>query len=395
MTTVISTPMTEPADNRTPISNFTSAKQIKLFQTLKQSRMCGQLSMTAAKGECWDFFLVNGEITYATGGLHPVRRWRRNAKIHLSETIASFKELPYQIKDIKSPYGWEYEYLFLLMREEEITFQQADNFIWAAMAEIFFDMLQAAQVVCQFTPIPNLTSRFTPISPEEVIAKADKLWQTWQNAKVADRTPNIAPNIKQLEQIQQNFSPLAYQQMKLIFNGENTIRDLSWYLKKDPLEIILSILDYIQIGWLEVNEIPDLPTPEIAANSPIPLIACVDDSPMFCYVLEQVVAETGYRFFSIQNPLTSVATLLEKKPDLLFLDVIMPHLNGYNVCEQLRKHPSFRNVPIVFLTSSDGLVDRMKAKMVGASGFLSKNVDAATCIKQINRYLKHFHQQSN
>jgi two-component system, chemotaxis family, response regulator PixG len=382
--------MTQSVDNLTPISDFTAAKQIKLFQTLKQRQLSGQLAMTSAKGENWSFFLVNGEIIYATGGGHPIRRWRRNARIHISETIANFKQLPQQIGDNDSPYGWEYEYLSLLVQQGKISFQQADNFIWAVTAEVFFDVLQATQVICQFTSIPNLTRCFTPIIAEEVIAKADKLWRNWQNAKVADRSPNLAPAIKQSDRLKQNLSIAAYQQMSQVFNGQNTIRDLAWYLKKDPLEIILSLLHYIQIGWLEANELPDLPIPAIATNSPLPLIACVDDSAMFCYVLEQVVSETGYRFLSIQNPLASIALLLEKKPDLLFLDVIMPHLSGYNICEQLRKHPTFRTVPIVFLTSNDGLIDRVKAKMVGASGFLSKNVDAATCIQQIEQHLKHF-----
>jgi two-component system, chemotaxis family, response regulator PixG len=382
--------MIQSADNITPISDFTASKQIKLFQTLKQRQLCGELVMTPAKGEKWSFFLIDGEIIYATGGIHPVRRWRRNARMYFTETIANTQQLPKHIEDANSPCGWEYDYLVMLAQEGTITFPQADAFIWSIATEIFFDVLQATQVVCQFTPIPHLTRCFTPITAEEAIAKSDRMWRDWQNAKVADRSPNLAPAIKQLEPLKQSLSPIAYQQMKLIFDGQNTIRDLAWYLKKEPLEVTVSLLNYIQIGWLEANIIPDLPIPEIATNSTIPLIACVDDSAMFCYVLEQVVAETGYRFLSIQNPLSSVAALLEKKPDLLFLDVIMPHLSGYNICEQLRKHPTFRDVPIVFLTSSDGLVDRMKAKIVGASGFLSKNVDAATCIQQINKYLKHF-----
>jgi two-component system, chemotaxis family, response regulator PixG len=385
--------MTQSIDRLIPISEFTATKQVKLFQTLKQRQLVGQLTMTSGRGEKWSFFSIDGEIVYATGGNHSVRRWRRNAKIYLSPEIASLSQLPHQMAKNDSPFGWEYEFLSLLAQEGKITAQQADNLIWAIAAEIFFDVTQADRVVCQFTPISYIPNRFTTVRPEEAIAKADQLWQSWRDAKVADRSPNLAPTIKKPELLKQSVSLQSYQQLTELLNGQNTLRDLAVYLKKDPLEVTRSFLHYIQIGWLEANEIPDLPVPEIASDKPpVPLIACVDDSAMFCHVLEQVVLETGYRFFSIQNPLNSIALLLDRQPDLLFLDVIMPHVNGYNICEQLRKHPHFRDIPIIFLTSNDGLIDRVKAKMVGASGFLSKNVDAATCIQQIEQHLKYFEQ---
>ena len=65
----------------------------------------------------------------------------------------------------------------------------------------------------------------------------------------------------------------------------------------------------------------------------------------------------------------------------------MPITNGYEVCEQIRKTPSLKDIPVIILTGKDGLIDRMRSKMVGATGFLGKPVQAEAVLKMIDKYL--------
>ena len=65
----------------------------------------------------------------------------------------------------------------------------------------------------------------------------------------------------------------------------------------------------------------------------------------------------------------------------------MPITNGYELCTQLRKTPSLKNVPVVILTGKDGLVDRMRAKMVGSNDFLSKPIKMPELLKVLNKHL--------
>ena len=76
-----------------------------------------------------------------------------------------------------------------------------------------------------------------------------------------------------------------------------------------------------------------------------------------------------------------------KKYDLVFLDVMMPNTHGYEICSQLRKAPSFRTTPIVILTGNDGIVDQVRARLVGASDFLNKPVDAGRVLSVISKHL--------
>jgi two-component system, chemotaxis family, response regulator PixG len=120
----------------------------------------------------------------------------------------------------------------------------------------------------------------------------------------------------------------------------------------------------------------------------IPLIACIDDSLSVYMTMEKIITEYGYRCFGIQDPLRIITGLLKNKPDLIFLDLVMPVTNGYEVCEQIRKTPSLANIPIVILTGNDGLIDRVRTKFVGANGFLGKPIQVAAVTKMIDKYLE-------
>jgi two-component system, chemotaxis family, response regulator PixG len=90
---------------------------------------------------------------------------------------------------------------------------------------------------------------------------------------------------------------------------------------------------------------------------------------------------------TILNPLQGISILLDRKPDLLFLDLIMPNTNGYELCTFLRKTSAFQDTPIVILTGNDGVVDRVRAKLTGASEFLSKPPESARVLQVIEKYL--------
>jgi len=168
-------------------------------------------------------------------------------------------------------------------------------------------------------------------------------------------------------------------------------------MKRDVLSVTTSLLPYLQLGLVELIKIPDLPPPiappptGIVAQPNVPtgaLIACVDDSPLMCQTLEKILVSANYQFVGINDPLRAIAILLARKPALIFLDLVMPNANGYEICGQLRKLSLFRQTPIVILTGNDGIVDRVRAKMVGSTDFLSKPVNPDTVLTTIRKYLR-------
>jgi chemotaxis family two-component system response regulator PixG len=104
--------------------------------------------------------------------------------------------------------------------------------------------------------------------------------------------------------------------------------------------------------------------------------------------MEKIITDAGYDFVGINDPLRAIAILLARKPDLIFLDLVMPNANGYEICGQLRKLAFFKHTPIVILTGNDGIVDRMRAKMVGSSDFIGKPINSLVVLDTIRKQLK-------
>ena len=376
------------------IKEFSAAKQAKLFKSLQQSRLNGRLIFTNSYQdyECC-FYLHLGQIVYATGGVHPFRRWQRNVGVHLPQiSFALQKELAAGTIDINNDF-WEYQQLINWVQQEQITEQQANQLIISIVEEVLFDITQRIDVICKIDRDHSLAPQFKLVEPQQLIDKNQRLWQNWQKAKIADRFPSMAVVILQDQQLKQSTSAHAYQNLCRLLDGNRTIRELALELKTSPLQLTRSFLPYIQSGVLGLTEVPDLlelssknhtTTPQ---NDNKPLVACVDDSAMVAFTIEQILSISGYRFLAINNPLRAISTLLEYKPDFIFLDIVMPHISGYELCSKLRQHPAFAETPIVFLTSNDGMLDRLRAKMVGSSDFMSKTIDPDKLLKLISKHL--------
>nr|WP_232826194.1 response regulator [Cyanothece sp. BG0011] len=390
-----------PPQNPISIPEFTPSRQASFFDTLKQPRFSGQLVLTSSKGDQWFFYLYLGRIMYATGGTHPVRRWRRHIARYLPEIASKLSSLQLDLASLGNQdfrLCWEYQLLCLWVEQQKISREKAARMIRSLIIEVLFDITQTMEVTCELRQDNLLSTRLVLIDADQLINEAHKQWQAWQGAKVADRSPNSAPIIRQAEELQQRTSPQVYQTLKQLLDGNQTLRDLSVRMKRDVVTVTSSLLPYVQMGLVELITIEDLsppvstptptatvPTSEVSVS---PLVACVDDSPLMCQTLEKILVGANYQFLGINDPLRAIAILLARKPAVIFLDLVMPNANGYEICGQLRKLSFFRHTPIIILTGNDGIVDRVRAKMVGSTDFMSKPVNPDSVLSAIRKHLK-------
>lgn len=385
------------------IEDFSGAKQTTFFKLLKQPRFSGELFLSDVKGQTWVFHIYLGRLTFATGGAHGFRSWKRNVLAycpHLVPFPTLFKQALQDAADRDLGHCWQYHLLCLWVEQQKITREQAAKIVRSLMVEALFDITQMRQVTYQVKQSSSSTQigmQLALLDAEQVAAEAQELWKAWQIAKVADRSPNAAPVIRQPAQLQANTSANLYQVLSKLLDGQRTLRDLALQMKRSVVDVTRSLLPYVQHGYIELVEIPDLPSPAQAvapvmpaakSASNRPLIACIDDSPLVCQSMEKMIRGANYQFLAISDPLRAIAQLMARKPDLIFLDLVMPNANGYEICGQLRKLSIFKDTPIVILTGQDGIVDRVRAKLVGASDFLSKPADLATVLGVIRKYLR-------
>ncbi len=385
----------------TRIEQFTANQQSEFFESLKESRFSGQLVISDSQETTWVFYLYLGRLIYASGGVHPIRRWRRYLIAYCPQRLAQVQELQKLLINIAaedSRIPWEYQLLCRWLDQEKITAEQASKIIKATIIEILFDITQAVQVSCKTIKDNLVSARLDLIDAEQAIGEAHKLYSAWQNAKVADRSPNMAPVIRQPEMLRQKTSPQVYQNLSQLLDGQQTLRDLGIRLKRDLVTVTRSLLPYIQLGFVQLIKVGDISlplSPPIAQKlnrTIIPrrkIIACIDDSPVICQTLNSILTEAGYQVVSEMDGLRAIAMLLSRKPDLIFLDLVMPNTNGYEICSQLRKLSYFRATPIIILTGNDGIVDRVRAKVVGSTDFLAKPIQAEKLLATIDKYLTH------
>ncbi|MGA1626480.1 MAG: response regulator, partial [Prochlorothrix sp.] len=118
-----------------------------------------------------------------------------------------------------------------------------------------------------------------------------------------------------------------------------------------------------------------------------PRIVCIDDSAPLRKTVESQLDHWGYEVTGLGNPLKALSLLFDLKPDLILCDIAMPTLNGYELCGMLRQSTAFRQVPIVMLTGKEGFTDRVLARMVGATDYLTKPFGPQELMMLVEKYV--------
>ena len=381
-----------------PIKGFVASKQTYLFNVLKKHQFTGEVKLIYPNHLEWRLYVSMGRLICGTGGEHSVRRWRRHLAIYLPEIAQDTNFLEQQIKSVSSDnikFCWEYELLRHWVMEGKADRDSVIKMTTSIMTEIFFDINQCAEVTFHLDSdidVP-LEEQIFFFDAKDVIVPAWQQWQKWVNIKFGDRSPNKAPVIRYSEQLEEKISPKTYNVFVKLFNGRNTLRDLAVKLKRDLYQLSASLLPYLQQGYIDLVSVADLPSPIYGStviqqeNSSRPLIACIDDSAMICETMNNILTKAGYRFAGITEPLKAIAQILALKPDLIFVDLMMPNTNGYEICASLKKLSILKDTPIVILTSSDGMVERVRSRMSGACDLISKPIIPERILEVINKYL--------
>jgi len=402
----------------------------QLLTSLEQEKFTGCLDVESNTGIKWRIYICLSKLIWADGGIHPLRSWRRL----LLKYCSKVNPTQVVIENLNKYECWNYYILTQLVKSELIEDNQAEALIESKITEVIFDILHEEESG------EKLSFKFKPLSTDALMDAGLKLASVvtlkqaisivkqersaWRQRGFSIWSPNQAPIIKQPDKLKNEVSTVVYENFNRLFNGKLTLRDLAVKLNQDVFKITSSISSYILselIGLIQIPDISASQTPFKVApaksqsnqevqpkTAPIitptkitlppsislkelankPLIACIDDSPQIHQIMNQILAKAGYRFIGIKDALQAVPTLISSNPDFVFLDLTMPILNGYEILTQIRRVSKLQNIPVVILTSKDGIVDRMRSKLGGASGFLGKPIEEEKVLSMIKNLLE-------
>ncbi|MEM1279089.1 MAG: response regulator, partial [Cyanobacteria bacterium P01_H01_bin.152] len=117
-------------------------------------------------------------------------------------------------------------------------------------------------------------------------------------------------------------------------------------------------------------------------------ILIVDDKPDNLRVLSALLNEKHYKVRSVISGRLALMVAQEAQPDLILLDVMMPDINGYEVCRHLKRQETTAGIPIIFLSALDTPIDKVKAFEVGGVDFITKPFHAEEVMIRIDTQLK-------
>lgn len=364
------------------------------------------------QGQQWSLYLYMGRLVWATGGPHPNRRWHR----YMLQNCPHLSSVEIKLQSTGDRSCVDHYTLTTLVKSQLVSPEQAVAVIRSTVTEVLFDIIQQEEtkpVTFQSAPDDVLDTSLALVNAEQLLMEVQQLWTAWRSLGLANHSPNLAPILRHPDQLQAHTSEKIYKLLIACVDGRRTLRDLSMLVKQDVLQLSRVLVPLYRKGLVALVKIPDLSSPvpkapsvvpvptrlpdsngsRLISNPPTakerhaPLIACIDDSLRECQIMEQIVVQAGYRFLGIHDSVQALPTLIERKPDLIFLDLVMPIVNGYEICAQIRRVSVFRDTPIVILTSNDGIIDRVRAKIVRSSGFLAKPVDASRVLAVIQKLL--------
>ncbi len=101
-------------------------------------------------------------------------------------------------------------------------------------------------------------------------------------------------------------------------------------------------------------------------------VLVIDDSKTIRRTAETLLAREGCEVFTAVDGFDALSKVADHRPDIIFVDIMMPRLDGYQACSLIKRSKAFRTIPVIMLSSKDGLFDRARGRIVGSEHYLTK-----------------------
>lgn len=117
-------------------------------------------------------------------------------------------------------------------------------------------------------------------------------------------------------------------------------------------------------------------------------VMVIDDSKTIRRTAETLLKKAGCEVFTATDGFEALAKIADHRPDIIFVDIMMPRLDGYQTCALIKHNQAFKNTPVIMLSSKDGLFDRARGRIVGSEQYLTKPFAKEELLGAIKRHVQ-------
>ncbi len=115
-------------------------------------------------------------------------------------------------------------------------------------------------------------------------------------------------------------------------------------------------------------------------------VMVIDDSNTIRRSAEIFLAQAGCQVVLAEDGFDALAKIADHAPDLIFVDIMMPRLDGYQTCALIKKNPRLKGTPVIMLSSKDGLFDRARGRLAGSDEYLTKPFTKESLLRSVASY---------
>jgi twitching motility two-component system response regulator PilG len=124
-----------------------------------------------------------------------------------------------------------------------------------------------------------------------------------------------------------------------------------------------------------------------AAAGPVKVLV-IDDSNTIRRSAEIFLRQAGFDVILAEDGFDALAKISDYQPKVIFVDIMMPRLDGYQTCALIKQHPRLKSTPVIMLSSKDGVFDRARGRLAGSDRYLTKPFTKEALIDAVNEYVK-------
>jgi CheY-like chemotaxis protein len=259
----------------------------------------------------------------------------------------------------------------LLGRIEQLTevSRQTLNEAVQTQIQVVCDQFWDGVTEVSFIPEPSvfMQSPIDGIAFESLAAQMQVRHQEWQRLKIFIPSMEAIPILNAAALEKATLSPVQKQQIEKLASFGRPLSIISQMTAKDPLTTAKTFANLVRGGLVSLK----LPADLLLTEASKPEIVIVDDSIVFLQQFQSLVSSWGYRVTVCSTTATAIETMIAVQPDLIFLDINMPGMSGFDLIKAVRREAQLTDKNLVLLTAENSISNQWRAKW-GNCKFLAK-----------------------